>query len=113
MRRIIRRFTASFIQLPNVVDSAELVLANYLAPEEAPPAAGMDADGNSLVAWQSYLEDGSGLGIFAQKLDHEGNPLGDKHASQHDDAWQSNTAGRRDQRQRIFGHRLAKCRSGW
>ncbi len=69
---------AKLYQLPNVTDSGELILANYLAPEEAPPAAGMDADGNSLVAWQSYLEDGSGLGIFAQKLDHVGNPLGEK-----------------------------------
>ncbi len=65
-------------QLADVMDSPELVLANYLAPEEAPPTAGMDADGNSLVAWQSYLQDGSGLGIFAQKLDQHGNPIGDR-----------------------------------
>jgi len=65
-------------QLLNPVLSPEMVLANYSAPEEAPPAAGMDANGNSLVVWQSYLEDGSGLGVFAQRLDLYGNPLGSK-----------------------------------
>lgn len=54
----------------------ELILAHYLAPEESPPAAGMDAAGNSVVVWQSYFEDGDGLGVFGQRLDVVGQPIG-------------------------------------
>ncbi len=59
-------------------DSPELILANYLAPEESPPAAGMDAEGNSIVVWQSYREDGSGLGIFGQRVTSTGAADGDR-----------------------------------
>jgi hypothetical protein len=55
----------------------EIILNNYAALEEAPASAAVDADGNYVVAWQSYGEDGSGLGIFARRFDATGTPLGD------------------------------------
>jgi len=56
----------------------DLILNAYFEPEGAPPAAAMDARGRSIVTWESYAEDGSGLGIFAQLLDDRGNPIGER-----------------------------------
>jgi hypothetical protein len=36
----------------------------------------MIPDGRLIVAWQSYLQDGAMSGIFAQRFDSSGNPLG-------------------------------------
>ncbi|MEZ6092908.1 MAG: hypothetical protein R3C03_01525 [Pirellulaceae bacterium] len=55
----------------------EVILNNYAALEEAPAATAVDAAGNFVVTWQSYGEDGSGLGIFARRFDANGLPLGD------------------------------------
>ncbi|MFO0867367.1 MAG: calcium-binding protein [Pirellulales bacterium] len=71
-------------QLPNAepdfsVDT-ELVLAHYRGIEEVPPAAAMNARRESVVAWTSYAEDGSGLGVFAQMLDDHGQSVGDRMA---------------------------------
>jgi hypothetical protein len=40
------------------------------------PAAAMDAGGNFVIAWESDLQDGSGNGVYAQRFDRSGNPLG-------------------------------------
>ncbi len=40
------------------------------------PAIGMDGAGNSVVAWQSEDQDGSGFGIYAQRFDAFGVALG-------------------------------------
>ncbi len=46
----------------------EVVLSNFVALEEAPAAAATDADGNYVVTWQSYGQDGSGLGSLRPPL---------------------------------------------
>ncbi len=56
----------------------EIVLSNYVALEEAPAAAAVDANGNYVLAWQSYGQDGSGLGIFARRFNAAGDPLDDE-----------------------------------
>ncbi|MFO0905951.1 MAG: calcium-binding protein [Pirellulales bacterium] len=56
----------------------ELSLAGYHVIEETPPAAAMNAMRESVVAWTSYAEDGSGLGVFAQLLDKQGVAIGSK-----------------------------------
>jgi hypothetical protein len=40
------------------------------------PDVGTDGTGNSLVAWTSDLQDGSATGVFAQRFDSSGAPLG-------------------------------------
>ena len=55
----------------------ENVLSNYVALEEATAAAAVDANGNYIVAWQSYGQDGSGLGVFARRFNAAGDPLDD------------------------------------
>ena len=51
----------------------ELVLATYLGLEDTSAAAAVDANRNFFVVWQSYGEDGSGLGILGRRLDALGN----------------------------------------
>ncbi|MCA8995628.1 MAG: VCBS repeat-containing protein [Planctomycetaceae bacterium] len=56
----------------------EVVLANYSTIEEAPASTGVDGDGNYVVVWESYGDDGSGMGVFARRFDSSGMPLGDR-----------------------------------
>ena len=42
------------------------------------PAIAMDAEGNFVVVWNSYLQDGSSNGIFGQRFDSNCNPAGDE-----------------------------------
>lgn len=46
------------------------------AESQTQPAMAMDANGNFVVVWQSYGTDGDGQGIFAQRYDNTGAPLG-------------------------------------
>lgn len=61
---------------PGFSVGTEIGLTNYQGIEEMPPAAAMNANREAVVAWVSYAEDGSGLGVFAQMLDRNGLPLG-------------------------------------
>ena len=45
-------------------------------------AVGMDADGDFVITWQSLNQDGSGWGIYAQRYDSAGNPLGGQDEAQ-------------------------------
>ncbi|MDJ0763656.1 MAG: DUF4215 domain-containing protein [Myxococcota bacterium] len=42
------------------------------------PAVAMAADGRFVVAWQSGGQDGDGYGIYAQRYDGDGSPVGDE-----------------------------------
>jgi hypothetical protein len=44
--------------------------------DQSNPAVAMDSNGNFIVTWQSYDQDGDGCGIYAQRYDNNGNPLG-------------------------------------
>ena len=46
------------------------------ASTSALPSVASDAAGNFVVVWQSYGQDGSGCGVFAQRYDSTGDPLG-------------------------------------
>src|SRR5262249_54198508 len=49
------------------------VLVNSWTPGyQIAPAVALDAGGDLVVVWQSYLEDGSGYGIYAQRYDSAG-----------------------------------------
>src|SRR5205823_14251241 len=43
---------------------------------QALPALALDADGDAVVVWQSYRQDGSGYGIYAQRYDEPGDHTG-------------------------------------
>jgi hypothetical protein len=40
------------------------------------PSVSIDREGNFVVVWQSYGQDGSGYGIYGQRFDTNGNPIG-------------------------------------
>src|SRR5262245_58504950 len=40
------------------------------------PAVAMDANGNFVIAWQSYEQDGSGWGVYARRYNAAGTPQG-------------------------------------
>jgi hypothetical protein len=55
---------------------AEFQVNTYTTSEQTYPAISFDADGSFVVAWQSNGQDGSGYGVFAQRYDASGAPLG-------------------------------------
>lgn len=57
---------------------SEFLVSLYTAPEDHAPAAAMDAQGNSVVVWQSWEDSGdmSGYGVFAQRYLADGTPIG-------------------------------------
>ena len=56
----------------------EFWVNSHTADEQSTPDVAMDADGNFVVVWQSYAQDGSGYGVFGQRYDNAGTQLGDE-----------------------------------
>ncbi|MEN8136448.1 MAG: hypothetical protein ABFS18_13075 [Thermodesulfobacteriota bacterium] len=48
----------------------------YTTGSQIRPSTAMAANGNFVIAWESYGQDGDGAGIFAQHYDAVGTPLG-------------------------------------
>src|SRR5688500_15253514 len=48
----------------------------YTAGDQSGGAVATDAAGNSVVVWGSALQDGSGTGVYAQRFDAAGAPVG-------------------------------------
>ena len=59
-----------------VAQGAEFRVNSFTTNGQGVPAIGMDADGDFVVAWHSDGQDGSGLGIFAQRFNGAGVPQG-------------------------------------
>jgi len=54
----------------------EFRVNTYTTSYQQLPAVTMDDTGNFVVAWASYLQDGSSYGIFGQRYDSTGTALG-------------------------------------
>ncbi len=48
----------------------------FTSDNQQSPAVGMNGDGNFVVAWQSYAQDGSEIGVFARRFGAGGGALG-------------------------------------
>jgi hypothetical protein len=59
----------------NPVDG-EFQVNSYTFPDQYARSVSMASDGSFVVAWTSYGQDGSWGGVFAQRYDAQGNPLG-------------------------------------
>ena len=55
---------------------AEFQVNTYTNNTQTNPSIAMDPSGNFVIAWQSWYQDGGGDGIFAQRYDSTGNPVG-------------------------------------
>ena len=56
----------------------EFQVNTYTTYSQAGPSVASDASGNFVVAWQSNTQDGNRYGIFGQRYDGGGNPLGEE-----------------------------------
>ncbi|HJP21681.1 MAG TPA: hypothetical protein QF861_08995, partial [Alphaproteobacteria bacterium] len=54
----------------------EIQVNTYTAGNQLTPRVAGLSDGGSIVTWQSAGQDGSGLGVYAQRFDAAGNPVG-------------------------------------
>ncbi len=54
----------------------EFQVNTYTTSSQASPSAGMDMNGNFVVAWQSNGQDNGNQGIYAQRYDSSANPVG-------------------------------------
>jgi hypothetical protein len=55
-----------------VVQGAEFKVNTTTANTQVNPSAAMDSSGNFVIAWQSYGQDGSGDGVYAQRYNADG-----------------------------------------
>jgi hypothetical protein len=65
-----RRFAATGAAL-----GGEFQVNEHTNDSQAIPAAGMDADGDFVIAWQSNAQDGEELGVFARRFAASGTPI--------------------------------------
>jgi hypothetical protein len=55
---------------------AEFRVNTYTTEEQSYPSVSSDSSGSFVVAWESYSQDGSSKGVFGQRYDSSGAPLG-------------------------------------
>ncbi len=69
---------AVLIGLTMVMSShaTEVQVNTYTTNDQQYPSVAMDASGNFVIAWHSDGQDGDGLGVYAQRYDSAGNPVG-------------------------------------
>jgi hypothetical protein len=66
-----QRFTAS-----GVAAGGEFRVNTCTQDDKTLPSVAMASDGSFVVTWQSHNQDGNGWGVYAQRYDANGNPLG-------------------------------------
>jgi hypothetical protein len=66
-----RRFDASGNALAD-----EFAVNEYMSNDQLFPSIAVGSDGRLVLVWQSQGQDSSGFGVFAQRYDASGNPLG-------------------------------------
>jgi len=67
----VRRFASSGVPL----DTADFQVNTYTTSDQYSHSVGVAASGDSVVAWESLGQDGSGFGIFARRFASSGVPL--------------------------------------
>ena len=57
-------------------DGSEFQVNTYMPSGHERPAVAMNESGQSVVVWESYGQDGDGDGVFGQRYDATGSPIG-------------------------------------
>jgi hypothetical protein len=55
---------------------SEFQVNTYTTNKQAAPSVAMDSNGNFVITWYSEGQDGDGDGVYAQRYDSSGNPVG-------------------------------------
>ena len=76
-------FMPSVTPLRGAAQGSEFRVNTYTTGNQVGPAVAMDSAGDFVVAWQSYGEDGSGYGIYAQRYNSAGVGPGERVPGQH------------------------------
>jgi hypothetical protein len=63
-------------QADSPIAGPEFLVNSYTIKNQEYPSVAMDGDGDFVVAWQSFTQDGSDHGVYAQRYDSNGNPQG-------------------------------------
>ena len=66
-----QRYNAS-----GVAQGSEFQVNTYTTNKQESPSVALDADGDFVIAWQSYGQDGSSLGVYAQRYHASGTAQG-------------------------------------
>jgi hypothetical protein len=66
-----QRFSASGVR-----QASEFRINSYTTNSQVFPSVGSDANGNFVVVWHSYSQDGSSTGVFGQRFDRAGALMG-------------------------------------
>ena len=70
---------------------SEFQINTYTTANQVNPSVAIDSDGDFVVAWQSYGQDGSHYGIYAQRYDNTGATVGSEfHVNTYTTAAQKN-----------------------
>lgn len=69
-----RRFERQFQKLPSAGD--EFVVNTYTTGNQTHSEVATDGDGNFVIVWESFGQDGDAYGIFGQRYSEGGSPLG-------------------------------------
>ncbi|MGQ9575477.1 MAG: hypothetical protein ACUVUC_09175 [Thermoguttaceae bacterium] len=68
---------------------SEFQVNTYTPSAQYDPQVAMDADGDFVVAWSSFVQDGSGYGVYARRYNRAGVPLGPEfRVNQKTEYWQ-------------------------
>ena len=62
----------------NIPLGSEFLVNTYRQFSQTNPAVTMDSSGKFIVAWDSWYQDGSDRGVYAQRFDRDGNSLGNE-----------------------------------
>lgn len=82
MRRVRLSVVGSLLLFPTLVGAvpgpvgSEFHVNTYTTDDQYASSVAADAAGNFVVVWQSFGQDGSGLGVFGQRYDSTGLPVG-------------------------------------
>ncbi|GGE83245.1 calcium-binding protein [Niveispirillum cyanobacteriorum] len=66
----------SFVPTTMVVVPGNVPVNSHTTQDQSAPSVAVLAGGGHVVVWQSSGQDGSGLGIYQQRFDAAGNPMG-------------------------------------
>ncbi|MCA9096945.1 MAG: VCBS repeat-containing protein [Planctomycetaceae bacterium] len=76
--------------LSSIPIGPEFKINSYTSDWQSSPSIAMDGDGDFVVAWHGYSQDGSGANIYAQRFNSQGVPQGGEfRVNSHTSNWQN------------------------
>jgi hypothetical protein len=71
-------FVRTFVVAQLITAAAETRVNTTTTGDQTLPIIAMNSAGRSVVVWQSFAQDGNGWGVYAQRYDAAGSPVGEE-----------------------------------